>query len=417
MYEFVGRVDQQVKIRGFRVELGEVESQLNSLLGGRESAVVLKHDSEDHPTLIAFWVATDSSGEWGSAKKLEDELRRLLPEYMIPSRFERLASLPLTPNRKVDRKFLSQTDLSEIVKEFGFSSDRSELGERTKLDRISLQQAVEQLKGVVAEIVTVREDDLDVPRPLEEVGFDSIRFTRLSVELNRTYGLNVDVTSFYHYKTIEGVAQFLVERQLAVASPIPSQSQQESIAGSDKSPALSRGFQVHTIEATEGGGDLIPVSYTSCEPVAIIGLDARLPQAPDIPTFWQNLTSGKDAITEFPWERVGEVERDGTIQGGFIEDVDKFDAPFFGISPREAKAMDPRQRIFLETVWRAIEDAGRRPGELSGSKTGVFVGIVGNSEYSGEPEDSSVDSAAQLFLGSAASLIANRVSYYFDLRG
>src|SRR5260221_7933047 len=416
MYEFVGRVDQQVKIRGFRVELGEVESQLNSLPGVRECAVVLKRDSEDHPALIAFWVGTDSSGEWGSAKRLGDELKRLLPEYMIPSRFERLASLPLTPNRKVDRKLLSQTDLTEIVKEFGFSSDRGELAEQTKLDRISLQQVVEQLKKVVAEIVTVRGDDLDVRRPLVELGFDSIRFTRLSVELNRTYGLNVDATSFYHYKTIEGVAQFLVERQPAVASPNLSQSQQESIEDSDKSTAFSRVLLARPIEATEIGGDLIPVSYTSGEPVAIIGLDARLPHAPDIPTFWQNLISGRDAITEFPWERVGEIERDRTIQGGFIEDVDKFDAPFFGISPREAKAMDPRQRIFLETVWRAIEDAGHRPGELAGTKTGVFVGIVGNSEYSGEPEDSSVDSAAQLFLGTAASLIANRVSYYFDLR-
>ena len=114
---------------------------------------------------------------------------------------------------------------------------------------------------------------------------------------------------------------------------------------------------------------------------------------------------------------VREVKRDPAIQGGFIDDVDKFDAPFFGISPREATAMDPRQRLFLEAVWRAIEDSGHRPSELSGTNTGVFVGIVGGAEYSGEPEDTSMDFAAQLFFGAASSLIANRVSYHLNLRG
>src|SRR3982074_1544134 len=106
-------------------------------------------------------------------------------------------------------------------------------------------------------------------------------------------------------------------------------------------------------------------------------MDVRWPDAPDLETFWSNLMSGRDAIREFPWERMGgqSGESHGRNLGGFIADVDKFDAPFFGISPREAAGMDPRQRLFLETVWCAIEDGGCRPSALSGTNTGVFVGI------------------------------------------
>src|SRR6202049_1210652 len=106
MYEFVGRVDQQVKIRGFRVELGEIESQLNRIPGVRESAVVLRTDSQRHSALFAFWVRTDSAEPNLSGEKISDHLQRVLPDYMIPSRFEVLRDLPLTPNHKVNRKFL-----------------------------------------------------------------------------------------------------------------------------------------------------------------------------------------------------------------------------------------------------------------------------------------------------------------------
>ena len=118
MYEFVGRVDQQIKIRGFRVELGEIEAHLNRLPGVRECAVVLKTDAANHQSLLAFWVPAVSEAPTCTSEEIAERLRRVLPDYMVPARFEMLKSLPLTPNLKVDRKYLTRVPLSAITEQF-----------------------------------------------------------------------------------------------------------------------------------------------------------------------------------------------------------------------------------------------------------------------------------------------------------
>jgi acyl carrier protein len=211
MYEFVGRVDQQIKIRGFRVELGEIESHLNRLPGIRECAVVLKTDAANHPTVVAFWVPADPDASSCSAEGLAEQLRRSLPDYMIPSRFEVMKSLPLTPNLKIDRKFLTGISLSAAPEQFG-SAPATEKPVTTEASHMSLEEVTRQVSGLAAGILHLHVTDLDPVRPLGELGFDSIRFTSLSVELNRVFRLNVDATLFYHYKTIRGVAEFLLLR-------------------------------------------------------------------------------------------------------------------------------------------------------------------------------------------------------------
>ncbi|GIV97567.1 MAG: polyketide synthase [Herpetosiphonaceae bacterium] len=162
------------------------------------------------------------------------------------------------------------------------------------------------------------------------------------------------------------------------------------------------------------------------EPIAIIGMGCRFPGAKDVPAFWHMLTHGIDAIEEVPpdrWDvdkyydpdpnKPGKVT---TRYGGFLHDIDKFDAYFFGISPREAAHLDPRQRMLLEVTWEALEDAGIPPDSLAGTPTGVFIAVI-NNEYGGnifrEPE--LVD--AYTATGNAESIPANRLSYVLDLRG
>src|SRR5262249_35371320 len=127
-----------------------------------------------------------------------------------------------------------------------------------------------------------------------------------------------------------------------------------------------------------------PASYA---PIAIIGASGIFPKSPDLRAFWGNLRTERNLISEIPKERIDwsqcgvDLQTEATPKwAGLIEDVDKFDAPFFNISPREAELMDPQQRLFLETVWHAIEDAGYKPSSLSGSRTGLFVGLV-SSDY------------------------------------
>src|SRR5688500_13080229 len=93
------------------------------------------------------------------------------------------------------------------------------------------------------------------------------------------------------------------------------------------------------------------------EPVAIVGMSCRLPGGADSPeTLWELLASGTDAISGLPgdrgWENAIELDSDSSMcRGGFVHNVSEFDPGFFGISPREALAMDPQQRILLETSW------------------------------------------------------------------
>jgi acyl transferase domain-containing protein/acyl carrier protein/ubiquinone/menaquinone biosynthesis C-methylase UbiE len=165
------------------------------------------------------------------------------------------------------------------------------------------------------------------------------------------------------------------------------------------------------------------------EPIAIIGIGCRFPGNANSPEeFWQLLCDGVDAIREIPADRwsiqsfydpePGTPGKTYVRRGGFIEGIDKFDPGFFGISPREAAFMDPQQRLLLEITYEAIEDGGQTLDRLAGSRTGVFIGVSTNDYgqiQSTYDDRSSIDTHTTT--GSAASIIANRLSYCFDLRG
>jgi pimaricinolide synthase PimS1 len=158
------------------------------------------------------------------------------------------------------------------------------------------------------------------------------------------------------------------------------------------------------------------------EPVAIVGVSCRLPEATGIAEFWNLLSDGRNAITEIPGDRRDAISNSvrydgGTRFGAFLDAVGDFDAGFFGISAREATAMDPQQRLVLELAWTALEDAGIVPGDLAGSAASVFVGSL-RDDYTGLVLSSGDSAITQhTNTGTHRAIIANRVSYALDLRG
>ncbi|MEU7908089.1 type I polyketide synthase [Actinoplanes sp. NPDC049118] len=158
------------------------------------------------------------------------------------------------------------------------------------------------------------------------------------------------------------------------------------------------------------------------EPIAIVGMACRLPGGVADPDgLWNLVAEGRDGIGGFPADRGWDIDADGRAlrcrSGGFLDDVADFDPAFFGISPREALAMDPQQRLTLEVAWEAIENAGIDPATLRGSRTGVFAGLMNNSDYvsplTGVPE------GVEPFLGtgSTGSIVSGRVAYTMGLEG
>ncbi|NES44814.1 type I polyketide synthase, partial [Moorena sp. SIO2C4] len=162
------------------------------------------------------------------------------------------------------------------------------------------------------------------------------------------------------------------------------------------------------------------------EPIAIIGMGCRFPGGVDSPeAFWQLLNDGVDAIAEVPKNRWNIDEyydpdpdapgKIATRDGGFLSEIDRFDAPFFGISPREAHSLDPQQRLLLEVSWEAIERANIVPDKLFNSLTGVFIGI-GSNDYLNKLATSEIPEA-YWGTGNVPSAATGRLSYILGLTG
>ncbi len=162
------------------------------------------------------------------------------------------------------------------------------------------------------------------------------------------------------------------------------------------------------------------------DPVAVVGLAGRFPGAPTLAALWPLLASGRDAVRDVPpgrWDASSYVAAAPgapgcmvTSRGGYLDGVDQFDPGFFGISAREAAFMDPQQRLVLEVVWEALEDAGIAPASLLGSRTGVFIGIS-NYDYNRLICRRREQLDAYASTGTILAIAANRVSYLFNLRG
>lgn len=160
--------------------------------------------------------------------------------------------------------------------------------------------------------------------------------------------------------------------------------------------------------------------------IAISGYACRLPGAHDADAYWRLLSEGRCAVssvtadrfdaTRFYSPNVTAIGKSYSFTAGMLDDVWGFDPGFFGISHREAQQMDPQQRVLLQVVWEALEHAGVAVDRLTKSRTGVYIGASSSDHsqtFMGDP--SRID--APFMLGNTLSIISNRISYLFDLKG
>ncbi len=164
------------------------------------------------------------------------------------------------------------------------------------------------------------------------------------------------------------------------------------------------------------------------EPIAIVGIGCRFPGGvSSAEGLWQLLERGEDGVSNFPEDRGWDLQSlyspDPTSvgtsyvrEGGFLHDATGFDADFFAISPREALAMDPQQRVLLETAWEACEHAGVDPHTLRATRTGVYLG-VGSYDYGALVAERLEDPDGYRVTGSASSVASGRIAYTLGLEG
>ena len=235
-------------------------------------------------------------------------------------------------------------------------------------------------------------EEIDLDAPFNELGVGSRDAVVLSGELSEYLGQPVSPVDFWQNPTINALATALLTGDAEMTG---------AVAG-----------------ATAG---------TLNEPIAIIGLGCRLPgdiHGPD--ALWDFLAAGRSAVGTVPdgrWQafddgtpQTGAALAHTTQWGSFLNDIDAFDAEYFSITPREADRIDPQQRLLLEVAVEAFEHAGIPAETLQRSQTGVFVGsCVSEYGYLASRDLSKID--AWTGTGGALSIIANRLSYFLDLRG
>ncbi|MDB4987341.1 MAG: malonyl CoA-acyl carrier protein transacylase, partial [Myxococcaceae bacterium] len=238
--------------------------------------------------------------------------------------------------------------------------------------------------------------EIDPRMALERYGLSSRIATEVAAQINRELAVSaVPATLLYEHRDLASVARAIASCAANHVQNIP--------AAAGPSVRLE-GAQ----RATERG-------LNDAEPIAIIGLAGRYPGASDMHALWQRLCSGEDLVARRPAERsLGSA----LVHGGLLDDVESFDPFLFGITPADAARMDPQERLFLEVVWEALEDAcfppTRLKRELAG-QVGVFVGVMHN-EYPLLGRDLSTHEQP-VDAGGTPAGIANRVSYHLDLSG
>ncbi len=262
------------------------------------------------------------------------------------------------------------------------------------------ERAQAVLEVVRAESATVlgrtSSDALTGGRAFRDLGFDSLTAVDLRNRLAAVTGLTLPSTVVFDHPTPRDLVAFLLAR----------------MNGDDDRAADT----------------LTPAGAAADEPIAIIAMSCRYPGGVTSPEeLWELVHQGADVISPFPTDRGWDVGalydpdpakagRTYSTQGGFLHDVSLFDHSFFGISPREALAMDPQQRIILETAWEAFERAGIDPATVRGSRTGTFIGSSYN-DYAAVSGRLPQGIEGHAVTGTIGSVLSGRVSYLFGLEG
>lgn len=282
---------------------------------------------------------------------------------------------------------------------------KGELPAASPKDQTDIVEIVREALSRVTETPLAK---IDPDASMEVFGLDSIMVTELNAILEKNYP-RLAKTAIFEARTIRSLASLIRSEYSDELQLI------EAMAVGVEPPDTANRPPFLTAESNA------PIRTGD---IAIIGLAGKYPGADTLEEFWRRLREGADLVTELParWpERLADDERIYARWGSFLDDFDKFDPLFFGISPRDAERMDPQERLFLQTAWHAVENAGYAPDRLSRGgdgghrRVGVIVGVM-YGEYQFYGASAAADADGPLTNSSYAS-IANRVSFCLDLDG
>ncbi|OBI47648.1 polyketide synthase Pks13 [Mycobacterium sp. E787] len=265
--------------------------------------------------------------------------------------------------------------------------------EKTKM---SVPEMREWLRNYVGKATGQSPDSIDESVPMVELGLSSRDAVAMAADIEDMTGVTLSVAVAFQHPTIESLATRIIEGE-------PERPDDD----------------VDIVDWTRNG----PAERVD---IAIVGLATRLPGDMNTPDeTWQALIEGRDAITDLPegrWSefleepRLAERIAKARTKGGYLKDIKGFDSEFFAIAKTEADNIDPQQRMALELTWEALEHARIPASSLRGEAVGVYVG-VSNHDYGFLAISDPTAAHPYAITGNSPSIIANRVSYFYDFRG
>ena len=398
-----GRLDDLIIIRGINHHPHDIEATVQevdrALRPGCGAAFAVEDGGRRQLVIVQEVSAAKMDDAAALIRRIRDEVSAvhgISPRDVVLIEARTIAK---TSSGKI-RRFAVQNayekdELSVVARQKGQASPkrspqedpgREQDVEVPSLEPTADRRAIESwLAATVARQTGLSMGEISLDEPFSAYGVDSAQAVGIVGDLEEALGRSIAATSLYDYPTISALSAHL--------SKEPADDQRRP----QHSPT-----SVHPGSGERGEGR-----------IAIVGMACRFPGARGLEEYWRLIESGEEAIAnvaEKRWE-VGRQDME-VARGGIIEDIEAFDARFFGISPAEARAMDPQQRMVLETAWHAIEDARWRRADVEGSATAVFIGQSGSDfarMYQGPP--------VRAGSGMASSITANRLSYWLDLRG
>ena len=383
--EYHGRSDRQVQLRGFRVELGEIEARLQAHSSVAQAIVIVRNEAATQQ-LVAYLVS--ARDKQIDSSELREQLGEKLPDYMIPQFFVPIEQIPLTANGKLDPAALPSP------------LEHAQLGNyvapKTEAER-KVAAVWQSLLGISKVTTTAT---------FFELGGQSLMLAKMVHELKKDFPGRFALVDLFQYPTVRQLARFLTR---------------EADRSGESGP-----YAVGQYAAGSKNMGERPIDLN--EPIAIVGMSGRFPDAENVEQFWNHLLEGHESIRQLseaellaagvPLETI-RSENYVPVTASLTE-VDYFDAEFFGVSPYEAKITDPQHRLFLECAWSALESAGYPP-ESTDRRIGVFAGARPNSYrqlvHEADPDEIDPSTAFQTLISNEKDFLSTRVSHRLDLIG
>lgn len=305
-----------------------------------------------------------------------------------------------------------------------------------KLDNIQ-KLVKDYLVGKFANLLTVAPSQISTTLNFIELGLDSMQLIALSREIETEINIELYPTLFFEYVSVDDLCGYFVGQHHdqfvnyfkntnpEINRKVVSESMphiEPTIVNS--SGEINKEVLKQTLSQSDNNIAQVNVNHYS-DDIAVIGMAGLFPQTDNLNEFADNIFNGLDMVEEVPltrWDNKLWFDEKGGLNnkiyckwGGFVRDVDKFDAAFFNISEEEAKGMDPQVRLLLQTLYATADDAGIT-NSIRGTNTGIYVGSS-FQDYVNNMVDDAILPSLYCITGNADTMVANRASFYFNLSG